>query len=632
MNTIAELETNDAYTCMLTGAGFNGIDLPVYDHLTSSPMMHCLDIGSPYTLSGMPGMVTVPGRLRSVSNITNLVAAENATDDMALYGAANCGDERVSDGTINAYDVAVLLWSQFGRPPYDSLPEDRTEWADYVTVKGQEEHAAMCCDHYGVTGWTCADGAPLTKAGYVTAFAADKCHFNLDNATGSARRLGADADELYAGRALQGEWGADAIAQYEESVGAIEVISWATVQGVGKWYKISLPDTALALELTLLNVDPASVAETLTFKKPPAYSCDEATNDCLPDVGSRERVVVGFQRRVDLIEEAGFTARDCAMVFPAHSRVVDASGAVAMYQEPATKACPFDLFVWVPEGVALDSNGACAGEIGVDAGSTINDGRGGIIQHRVACAAEAVPSPPPPPPPPPFEGAAAAGTPPPPPALAVTFSISMGPSVALSDLTNVMLAHFRSSIATRIGVDAAFITVHILADEPGRRHLSEGVVVQVTVLAQGPQIASVVSAQLLELTPAETSELISGLPVAALGTPKVSMVITDAGSAPPPPPDAVAAVVVPGASGLAVGGGAGAADEGGSDLVAVLLMATPIVLLCVGVSFLVCLVRHRRKVREQNKVQPAGLFSSAHDPASIYGLAAPAANKYLSNY
>ena len=69
---------------------------------------------------------------------------------------------------------------------------------------------------------------------------------------------------------------------------------------------------------------------------------------------------------------------------------------------------------------------------------------------------------------------------------------------------------------------------------------------------------TVVSAQLLALTLAETSELFSGLPVAALGTPKVSMVITDAGSAPPPPPDAGAAVVVPGASGLAVGGGAGA--------------------------------------------------------------------------
>lgn len=50
------------------------------------------------------------------------------------------------DGVINAYDIAVLLWSQFERPPYNDIPDLKT----MKTVDTRETMMDMCCSGLGI--------------------------------------------------------------------------------------------------------------------------------------------------------------------------------------------------------------------------------------------------------------------------------------------------------------------------------------------------------------------------------------------------------------------------------------------------------------------------------------------------
>ena len=94
-----------------------------------------------------------------------------------------------------------------------------------------------------------------------------------------------------------------------------------------------------------------------------------------------------------------------------------ADGTIGVQQQPPTDACPFDLYVWVPaalrQAASADDDGECDGALGVAAGSTLMDGRGGVTQRSIACAVDLPGLPPPrtPPQPP-----SPAPSPPPPPA------------------------------------------------------------------------------------------------------------------------------------------------------------------------------------------------------------------------
>ncbi len=740
VRAVAEQKTNDMYTCLLPGVGTPGSNDLGYDDIVPAPMLHCVDIGSPRTLDGMPPMVSVAGEARSVANISSAAAAADHADGMQLFGGAECGGRSVADGVVNTYDIAVLLWAQFARPPYDVLPQNRFEWADLPTVTGQEEAADMCCERFGVDAWTCLDGQPYTKAGYAAAVGIDPCVASRYNETGATagrrrRRLAAAArleelplpgpcaaaggeawaDEPSAGEVLAAEagcspdwsddappdvgggvpraevaageepqpleaaeeavnvevgehgggeewgvggglgeesgggddvvmaeessagvaaaaaaaderrlapqavsasWTDEAADRYEAESGAIELLEWAAVAGVGAWTKVVLPDAALALELTLLNVAPSAAAKTLSFKSPPPRDCTEALPDCLPDEAQRDRLAVGFHRRDDAIEAAGFTADDCAMIYPTTSPLIDASGAIAVYQEPPTLACPFDIFVWVPEGLSLDANSVCGGALGVDAGSTLNDGRGGIVQMRVACAG--VPS---------LSPAAAAadagsllggggvtGAERP---VQLAFSVVLGGAVAHVDA--FLLARFKVQLSARLGVSSALVSVTVAGDAPGRHRRLAALTLDVAILVPYARAAATLSEVVVALSAADISADLGGLPVEAVSRPAVSLV--DAGGA-----DGAASVAEATASG---GGGAagavqgavsglaaaGDADSSTEMLVAAVPPALLLALLC-GVGA-VCATR-RRRARLQNKVNPAEpaydqTYAYAHD-------------------
>jgi hypothetical protein len=151
--------------------------------------------------------------------------------------------------------------------------------------------------------------------------------------------------------------------------------------------------------------------------------------------------------------------QDCALIFPSRDVALTADGTVGMYQEPPASACPFDIYVWTPAGVAFDSNAPCGGEIGVEMGSSLNDGLGGIIVREMVCESE-MPSPPPPPmmsPPSSIPGSSSSSI-----SLAVSFVATLDSSAVW---TQVDQQAYTIRIAQTLGVSMP--EIEITCDGPG---------------------------------------------------------------------------------------------------------------------------------------------------------------------
>ena len=175
----------------------------------------------------------------------------------------------------------------------------------------------------------------------------------------------------------------------------ILVQPWAAVEGLGQWFRLVLPRTALVAEIYLLNAPPLS--GQLDPGQPPEANC--TADECAPLEAKRGAVLVGFHRRLDLLEAAGRVdangeadAGGCASIETISHLAADT---ISVRQDPPAAGCPFDLFVWVPEALrdSYDVGRECDGAFGVATGSSINDGRSGVVQRSGACAAPP-PSPP----------------------------------------------------------------------------------------------------------------------------------------------------------------------------------------------------------------------------------------------
>lgn len=193
----------------------------------------------------------------------------------------------------------------------------------------------------------------------------------------------------------------------------ILVQRWAAVEGLGQWFRLVLPRTALVAEIYLLNAPPLS--GQLDPGQPPEADC--IADECAPLAeAKRGTVLVGFYRRLDLLEAAGRVdangeadAGGCASIETISHLAADT---ISVRQDPPAAGCPFDLFVWVPEALRDGYVGReCDGVFGVATGSSVNDGRTGVVQRSGACAAPPTSPPSSPPSPPP---AKAPPLPPPP--------------------------------------------------------------------------------------------------------------------------------------------------------------------------------------------------------------------------
>ena len=323
----AERNTNDAFSCLLPRGDASDVTDSFYTILSRHDSHHCLDIGTSRTLSGMNPIVGVYSTRAALIDIVEDVLLSPAAPPppkVTLFGSADTcflrsdrsfgvttDPKSYGDGVINAYDIAVLLWSQFERPPYNDIPDLKT----MKTVDARETMMDMCCSGLGIktdlggAPWTCLDGKAVTRSEYSTRVSREYCDPHIQTSVPSSAPTSlptsaptsvpslaptsvvtgdgsGDGDGSRDGRRLDDEAQVEARrALSEGSSGEIRSYRWADVGDAGSWTKIELPETAIALELFLLNVDPALAYRDISFEAPPPSGCSTPGDDagCEPD-------------------------------------------------------------------------------------------------------------------------------------------------------------------------------------------------------------------------------------------------------------------------------------------------------------------------------------------------------------
>jgi len=409
--------TYDSYTCSVAAQAF----------------LECLDIASAKTLGGSFSNASI----FNVSG-TNVIAqaAQQITQGRSLLGRLGeqidttssnyfgaevpCMDttnsgKNYGDGVINAFDIAALLWVQFGHAPYDQL--SRAFW-EVVTVSGRDD-----------TRWRC--GRSETKPIWQVQIANNYCVAPTDpvgTPIQYQRRLeeAPDATMLPHGhnkRKLN-------IQEQAALPGAmanmnVDVIEWAVVPSAGRWMRIRFSETIMVTDLFLSGIAVDNAVQ-LSNAWPPAFGC----TTCVPDSSVNQPAVL-FQRLIEY-PDSGLNptmsqllaAQYCAQIVPGSDPTTVLMGNIlSVRQQPLTAACPFDIYIWIPErpasgtyvarttqpfsqaanrlaelGATTAVGGAtsgCMDNFGVLPGSTAQDAVAGLVVREPSCERQA-PSPPPP--------------------------------------------------------------------------------------------------------------------------------------------------------------------------------------------------------------------------------------------
>jgi len=480
----ANTASNDPFTCSLETHS-----APLAAIGISDPMLECLDVGSSSTLGGLANLINQLDNL-ALPNASNASAAS-----VNKFGSTiTCDGKTVSDGVVNAYDFAVLMWAQFQVGPYAEA-----DILSQSTVHGRES-----------THKRCGDGQ--SPPDYMLDLASgDYCSAGVP----TIRRQLSESPPSPPSRYMQAS-----------------VTRWGVIHGLGEWTRIrmlhehdELSAVTLAAELFLHGVGDAIVPD-VAYDPPPHFNCSDVT--CAPSDSAA--VTVGFHRQLDSVDDVD----QCAFI---QRGAADAmrGGTLAITQSDPATACRFDVFLWVPEPIKSSlQTEPCGGAIGLRAGSSANDGLGGTTQPALVCSSPALspPSLPPPtpalPPPstPPNEPQPSPPPPTAPPPPTVIMSLEVEGTV--SDFDDTTVEAWRLSIAEAAGVSPAFVTVSITAAS-----------VRVTAMIDVPtetNVSTVVSN--LADTFGEATSAASVLVAPVVSTPIITWSAPQRGAPPmaPPPP------------------------------------------------------------------------------------------------
>ena len=184
----------------------------------------------------------------------------------------------------------------------------------------------------------------------------------------------------------------------------IDVAEWAHVRDSGRWIRFRAPGVQVVVELYLTGVASGTPVH-LSMQAAPPLNC----SSCVPFDEDPTDLVVAFARRPEYSGDGTSVALrrmadKCATVVPAMLQTTALVGStIALRQQPANKACAFDVFLWLPKTpragihvplvrpihmpVPTGSLGVpCGGDVGVLPGSSSLDGFRGTVQRSVVCA------------------------------------------------------------------------------------------------------------------------------------------------------------------------------------------------------------------------------------------------------
>ena len=426
-------DSYDAYTCAVSSALF----LECLDIAGARTLGNSLSDATAYNVSGSSGNLN--SNFYAVLALEGLLNMTGANASSNYFGAdVSCYGKVVGDGAVNAYDIAALMWYQFKFEPYDLLPNDPSVVA---TVQGRDDTAYRC--NIGETRrmWNmavgetyCHRGQSAADLGYVSSRRLSSevlTQPNLYASIGSMPRsrlprvahepMGSletslDAREMRKPDARRSSVIRDDMIRNVDSMLSldIDVFEWAHVEGQGRWIRFRAPGVQVAVELYLAGIAVDNPIH-LSLQRAPEKNC----TTCVPVDDDPNQVVIAFARRAEY-ESQHFSSLQrshtdiCASIVSATLQsTVMIGNTIALRQQPPTRACAFDIFMWVPENPAegihisrsslpysfsarrLAAVGAestvakattgCNNDIGVLAGSSALDGFRGKVQRGSSC-------------------------------------------------------------------------------------------------------------------------------------------------------------------------------------------------------------------------------------------------------
>jgi hypothetical protein len=428
-------DSYDPYTCAVNNALF----------------LECLDIAGPrtlgnslsdsvaYNMSGSAGDLNKNFyAVLALEGLLNMTG-ENVTSHFG--GDVFCNGKVVGDGAVNAYDIATLMWYQFKFEPYDQLPNDPST---VETIQGRHD-----------TGYRCGIGE--TRRMWQLAMGEDYCHSGQNAAMlgyDSQRRLSqtmvpersilsanlfeayrsepvrpkfrqleapvasttVDARETRTPSARRSIINSEDMLRHVNAMRTmdVDVAEWGVVEGYGRWIRMRAPGVQVAMELYLTGISVDNPVH-LSLQGVPAKNCTV----CKPTDEDPRNVVIAFARRSEYEEDYTKSVSMseqvlCANIVPAAVQSsVMLGNTIALRQQPPSRACGFDIFVWIPSlpapGVHVSQKASpysfsarrlaavgaesplmpvttgCDRDIGVLAGSSAMDGFRGQIQRASSC-------------------------------------------------------------------------------------------------------------------------------------------------------------------------------------------------------------------------------------------------------
>lgn len=373
-----------------------------YDDYTcgvlAMPQLECLDISGLNTLSAsnLGSLVPDTGTVDRSPNEniydpeTNvfiaLVSGGDASDTATAFGDtrtctydgySTSADVTIGDGHVGAFDIAVLLWYQYGIAPYDNL----TSSAHLLPTVSAREGTALRCNFTG-------EYDQHTRSDWVSTVAGDYC----TSGEGLTTRVAPPAPPPSTGRRLlHADQSNQAVVQIKEikadakdatNTMNVSLSPWLETS-IGTWFLISMPGVQTTFELFLggalvVGVERAEFSSQL----PPSQSC---TSFCDPHSEMNDENLgkpqLRFLRRMEKTvfyrgvgednddydyddddDDAVSTAinvttsakkaraiRGCATI---ESGFADGDalykGTVSLRQTPALRSCSFDVFLFLP--------------------------------------------------------------------------------------------------------------------------------------------------------------------------------------------------------------------------------------------------------------------------------------------
>jgi hypothetical protein len=348
-----------------------------------NPGYHCLDLGAASTLGNSFNDTLWDETMNNIVDDADTLAALWDSGNMSstnLIGQYDtCDGKTVGDGQINVFDIAILIAYHFRDGAYATLDPEPHK---VLTGHGRDDISTGYCE------------TTVTRADYLAMYAQNTCDTTnvtssrrLEEGTGLAQRLIA-SDVADAWTALQPQVDARLPANSRRWMPLARTHQDVAPNTLGVAYHSITPESSTHTSGAWHTVRTASIAlrTQMAFTGLPSQETTLLSNRAFDDTPPDDptQMEVRFTRFCE--SAAGGCTVQCAAIETALSaRAAMHRNHLELLQSPITRACPYEIHLWVPYESQTDQ---C---VGIDH-IMIADGGRGEFARNTACPRNTPPS------------------------------------------------------------------------------------------------------------------------------------------------------------------------------------------------------------------------------------------------